>query len=327
MNEELINTLAGIVAASAPLMIASQGELLTERSGVVNLSLDGSILLAAMFAFRVSMDTGRIELGILSAMLVGMLVALVVMSASVFLKVNQVAVGFVLTILCADLSTFLGRNYTGLAAAEVEIPYLAIPVLEDIPVLGPIFFQHNAMVYFSLLLVVFVWWWLYRTGPGLALRALGDKPAAAYVRGTKVQLWRFIYVGLGGALVGLGGAAFSLDVQLGWREDLTLGQGWIALAIVIFGAWKPFRVMAGVFLIVGLRAFALFLQQEAQLDLSIHIINMVPWLLMLLTLMFAASGAVNYVVRILPPSWQGPARQLLRSDPPAALGTAFEKGN
>lgn len=326
MSDELINTLAGIVAASAPLMIASQGELLTERSGVVNLSLDGSILLAAMFAFRVSMDTGSIELGILSAMLVGMLVALVVMSASVFLKVNQVAVGFVLTILCADLSTFLGRDYAGLAAAEVEIPYLAIPVLEGIPILGPIFFQHNAMVYFSLLLVGFVWWWIYRTGPGLGLRALGDKPAAAYVRGTKVQLWRFIYVAVGGALVGLGGAAFSLDVQLGWREDLTLGQGWIALAIVIFGAWKPFRVMAGVFLIVGLRAFALFLQQQQEINLSVHIINMVPWLLMLLTLMFAASGAVNYVVLILPPRWQGPARQLLRSDPPAALGQAFEKG-
>jgi simple sugar transport system permease protein len=325
MNSELINTLAGIVGAAAPLLIASQGELITERAGVVNLSLDGTILLAAMAAFVIAMESGSNELGILAAMLVGMIVALIIIAANVALGVNQIAVGFVLTLLCADLSAYLGRNYTGLAAADVEISAAHVPVLKEIPVLGEIFFQQNLMVYFSILLVVAVWFWIYRTRAGLSLRALGERPSAAYVRGTRVQLGRFIYVAVGGALVGLAGAAYSLDVELGWRENSTLGQGWIALAIVIFGTWKPSRVMLGAYLIVGLRAFALYLQRENQLDLPINIINMTPWLLMLLTLMFVASGFAEYITQLFPERWQTPMRSFLRSDPPAALGRAFEK--
>lgn len=325
MSDQLINTLADVVGTAAPLLIAAQGELITERAGVVNLSLDGTILLSAMTGFAVALETGSPTLGILAAMVVGMIVALIVISTNIALGVNQVAVGFVLTILCADLSTFLGRNYANLPGGEVEIPFQPIPLLEDIPYLGQIFFQHNLLVYFSLLLTVGLWFWIYHTTPGLALRALGERPAAAYVRGTKVQFWRFVYVAIGGALVGLAGAAYSLDVQLGWRENSTAGQGWIALAIVIFGTWKPFRILWGAYLIVGLRAFALELQRQQQLSLPIHIINMTPWLLMLLTLMFAASGVANYLIAFLPQGWQGNARQFLRADPPAALGTAFEK--
>jgi simple sugar transport system permease protein len=325
MNSELINTLAGVVGAAAPLLIAAQGELITERAGVVNLSLDGTILLAAMTAFVIAMESGSNELGILAAMLVGMIVALIIITANVTLGVNQIAVGFVLTLLGADLSAYLGRNYTGLAAAKVEISAAHIPLLKDIPVLGEIFFQQNLMVYFSILLVIAVWFWIYRTRAGLSLRALGERPSAAYVRGTRVQLGRFIYVAIGGALVGMAGAAYSLDVELGWRENSTLGQGWIALAIVIFGTWKPFRVMLGAYLIVGLRAFALYLQRENQLDLPINIINMTPWLLMLLTLMFVASGFAEYIVLLFPERWRASLRSFLRSDPPAALGRAFEK--
>lgn len=325
MNEALINTLAEIVGASAPLLIASQGELITERAGVVNLSLDGTILLSAMAAFAIAIETGSTEVGILAAMLVGMIVALVVITANVVLNVNQIAVGFVLTLLCADLSNFLGQDYTALPGGEVEIPFQPIPLLRDIPIIGEVFFQHNIVVYFSILLVFGVWFWIYRTSPGLSLRALGERPAAAYVRGARVQLARFIYVAVGGSLVGLAGAAYSLDVQLGWRENATLGQGWIALAIVIFGTWKPFRIMLGAYLIVGLRAFALYLQRQETLNLPVHIINMTPWLMMLLTLMFVASGVAEYLVVLLPKGWQRPARRFLRSDPPAALGTAFKR--
>ncbi len=325
MNDQLIRTLASIVGASAPLLIAAQGELITERAGVVNLSLDGRILLSDMTGFAVAMQTGSTEAGILAAMLVGVVIALLVITTNVVLGVNQIAVGFVLTILCADLSTFLGRDYANLPGASVEIPYMPLPLLSDIPYLGRIFFQHNLMVYFSFILVGAVWFWIYRTTAGLSLRALGERPAAAYVRGTRVQLMRFIYVAIGGALVGMAGAAYSLDVQLGWRENSTLGQGWIALAIVIFGTWKPNRILFGAYLIVGLRALALELQRQQQLNLPVHIINMTPWLLMLLTLMFAASGIGDYVVHWLPTQWQASARQFLRADPPAALGTPFER--
>jgi simple sugar transport system permease protein len=252
-----------------------------------------------------------------------MLVALIVIASSVFLKLNQIAVGFVLTLLCADLSTFFGRDYANKPGEE--IPYAPIPLLENIPTVGEILFQHNILIYFSIGLVALVWFWMYHTRPGLSLRGLGEQPRAAYVRGTRVQLWRFVYVAFGGALVGLAGATYSLSVKLGWKENLTLGNGWIALAIVIFGGWRPFYIAFGAYLIVGLRSLALFLQQEDLLGLPIQIINLTPWVLMLLTLMFVTSGLAEYLLVIVPPRWRPAAQRFLRASPPAALGTAFER--
>lgn len=325
MDPALVASLADIVRNAAPLLIASQGELITERAGVVNLSLDGTILLAAMAAFVVSFETENIWLGILVSMMIGMLVALIIIASSVFLKINQIAVGFVLTILCADLSAFLGRDYAGIRGEE--IPFSPIPLLEDIPIVGEIFFQHNIMIYFSLVLVVLMGLWLYHTRYGLLLRGLGERPQASYVRGIRVQAWRFVYVAIGGALVGLAGAAYSLSVKLGWREGLTLGNGWIALAIVIFGAWRPYRILVGAYLIVGLRTVALYLQREDLLGLPVQIINLTPWILMLITLMVVSSEALqDFVVRYVTPGpLKGSVRRFLRSRPPAALGTNFER--
>lgn len=325
MDPILLNTLSDIVRNAAPLLIASQGELLTERAGVVNLSLDGTILLSAMAAFAVAFTTGSIALGILVAIIIGAIVALIVISTSVFLRVDQIAVGFVLTLLCADLSTFLGRDYANKPGQSVNIPSAPIPILKDLPIVGKIFFQHNILIYFSLALVIFIWFWMYHTRYGLALRGLGERPQTAYVRGTPVQLWRFIYVGIGGALVGLAGATYSLSVKLGWNEGLTLGNGWIALAIVIFGAWRPFRILMGAYLIVGLRSLALYLQNEQVLKLPVQIINLTPWILMLATLIFVSSGMAERLLVIFPQRWQPAARRFLRSNPPAALGTHFEK--
>lgn len=323
MDPVLVSTLADIVRGAAPLLIASQGELITERAGVVNLSLDGTILLAAMAAFAVSYDSESVVLGMLVAMVVGMLVALIIIASSVFLRLNQIAVGFILTLLCADLSAFLGRDYANQPGEEV--PYAPIPVLEDIPVIGEVFFQHNILIYFSILLIFIVWFWMYHTRSGLALRGLGERPEAAYVRGIRVQVWRFVYVAIGGALVGLAGATFSLSVKLGWKENLTLGQGWIALAIVIFGAWRPFRIAFGAYLIIGLRSLALYLQKEDLLDLPVQIINMTPWVLMLLTLMFVSSGAAEALLVIFPERWRPAVQRFIRAKPPAALGTNFDK--
>ena len=156
-----------------------------------------------------------------------------------------------LTILCADLAVFLGKPHFNQPGKEM--PHAPIPFLRDIPLLGPVLFDHNILIYFSLLLIVLMWFYIYHTRPGLTLRSIGEQPEAAFVRGTPVNVLRYIYVFIGGSLVGLAGATYSLSVKLGWKEDLS-GEGWIALAIVIFGLWMPTRVALGAYLIVGLRS-------------------------------------------------------------------------
>ncbi len=318
----LESTLSGIIRAAAPIVIAGQGELITERSGVINLSLDGSIMLSAMTAHAVTRTTGSLTYGVLAAMGVGAAMAFIVVFSSIALRLNQVAVGFVLTILGADLAIFLGKPHFNQVGKE--IPHMPIPVLKDIPLLGPVLFNHNILIYLSLILIGAVTFYIYRTRPGLTLRAIGEQPEAAFVRGTPVNTLRYVYTMIGGSLVGLAGATYSLSVKLGWREDLG-GEGWIALAIVIFGLWIPARVALGAFFIVGLRSIAIDLQSSRVIDLPAQIVNMLPWFLMILTLMIATSGVLERVVRWTPERFQPVARRFLRAAPPAALGRAFEK--
>ena len=237
-------------------MIASLGETITERAGVVNLSLDGSLAVAAVTGFAAAWTAqeagvldlpAQIAVGIAAAMLVGALIALLVGFSSIKLRRDQVAVGFVLTLLAAELARFLGADYTRIPGPQIT--RFAIPVLQDIPVLGIVLFQQNVLVYFSYLLMFVIWFWLFRTRGGLALRAIGERPEAAYARGAPVQRLRYWYTFLGGALVGLAGAAYSLNVKPGWSSPPAMqGDGWIALAIVIFGGWHPFRVVLGAYL-------------------------------------------------------------------------------
>jgi simple sugar transport system permease protein len=322
MSSGLESTLRGIIRSAAPIVIAGQGELLTERAGVINLALDGTIMLSAMTAHAVARETGSLPYAVLAAMLVGAAVVLVVVTSSIGLRLNQVAVGFVLTILCADLAIFLGKPHFNQPGKE--IPTVPIPLLEDIPFLGQVLFRHNILIYFSLILTLLVWFYIYRTQPGLTLRSIGEQPEAAFVRGTPVNPLRFAYALLGGALVGLAGATYSLSVKLGWKEDLS-GEGWIALAIVIFGLWVPARVALGAYLIVGLRSIAIDLQDSDVIDLPAQIVNMLPWFLMILTLLFATSGALQKIERFTPERFKPAVRRFLRAAPPRALGTTFEK--
>jgi general nucleoside transport system permease protein len=318
----LESTLRGIIRSAAPIVIAGQGELVTERSGVINLSLDGSIMLSAMTAHVVVRETGSLPTAIAAAMAVGAAIAFIVVFSSIALKLNQVAVGFILTILCADLAIFLGKPHFNQPGKEM--PHTPIPLLEDIPILGPVLFDHNILIYFSLILVVLVWFYLFHTRPGLTLRSVGEQPEAAFVRRTRVQLLRYFYTILGGALVGLAGATYSLSVKLGWKEDLR-GEGWIALAIVIFGLWMPGRVALGAFLIVGLRSVAMDLQDNATIDLPSQIVNMLPWFLMIVTLMVATSGILYKIDKYTPERLKPMVQRFLRAAPPRALGTRFEK--
>lgn len=323
MNDALLNVFNSIVANATPLVIAGLGETITERAGVTNLSLDGSLALSAMLGFVAALATGNIMVGLLVAMLAGALVAFIVAFAGIELKQDQVAVGFVLTLLGADLAQFLGQSYTRIPGPT--IPFVPIPVLGDIPVIGPVFFRHQLLVYFSYILIFATWYWLFRTRPGLAHRAIGERPESAFARGTDVNRLRYVYTILGGALVGLAGAGYSLAVKPGWATPPSMrGDGWIALAIVIFGGWHPFRVVLGAYLFAGLRALSSAIQRSPDVNIPLVLLNGLPWILMILTLVMVSSGAIERLMTVLPRPLQKWSRNILRSDPPAALGTRFE---
>ena len=319
-DSALINDLAGIVRGGAPLVLAAVGETFTERAGVVNLALDGSLTLAALAGFAVGINTQSILLGSLAAMLVGAVVALIVAASSIELKQSQVAVGFVLTLLCRDLAVFLGTSYRG--KPGLPAPNLAIPILADIPVIGPIFFRQDVFTYLSLIAIAAAWFWIFRTKPGLALRSVGERPATAFARGVNVNRLRYMYTALGGALVGLGGAAYTLNVTTKWSDSDISGNGWIALAIVIFGGWYPLRVALGVYLVAALRTLATGWQASG---VPIALLNAIPWLLMVGTLLAVSGPDLDRLLKVLPPGLHPLVRTLLRAKPPAALGTIFEQ--
>jgi len=307
-------TLASIVAAASPLVYAVVGETIAEKAGVINLSLDGSMMLSAMAGFAAAYTTGSVLLGFLVAAVVSMAVALLIAFASIELRLNQIAVGFVLTLLCADLSSFLGDPYVGQRAPGV--PPLPIPGLADIPFLGTVLFKHNLSVYGSFLAIAVGYWFIFRTRRGLELQGVGERPEAAHARGIRVNLSRYIYTVAGGALCGIAGAAYSLHVRLGWRDGLTQNYGWIALAIVIFGGWHPVRAAAGAYLFGALSVLALKLQPHWP-DLA-QILPMTPFVLMILALLLVSQDWSQRLADRLP-RW----RRLLSGDPPSAIGIAF----
>ncbi len=319
-DSTVINDLAGIVRSGAPLVLAAVGETFTERGGVVNLALDGSLMLSALAAFVVAISMQSLILGMVAGIVVGAFIALIVAASSIELKQSQVAVGFILTLLCRDLAIFLGTSYRG--QPGLPAPYVSIPVLQDIPVIGPILFQQDIFTYLSYVAIIVAWFWIFRTKPGLALRSVGERPVTAFARGINVNRIRYLYTALGGALVGLAGAAYTLNVTSKWSDSDITGNGWIALAIVIFGGWYPFRVALGVYLVAGLRTLATGWQASG---VPIAILNAVPWLLMVATLLAVSGSYLDGLLRVLPPGLHPVVRTLLRAKPPAALATIFEQ--
>ncbi len=318
---ELIRVFASIILQSAPLMIAVCGEVITERAGVVNLSLDGTMLMSAMAGFVIALKTDNVWTGFLAAAVVGMIFAFIVAVGSIRLRQSQVAIGFVLTLLGDDLSAFLGQSYS-----RQPGPYITrtgIPILQDIPYIGPILFNQDFVVYFAFAMVGFTWWFMNRTQPGLHLRGAGERPAAAFARGVDVNKLRYIYTILGGALVGIAGAAYSLNVKVGWSDGHIRGYGWIALAIVIFGGWSPLKGALGAILFGATRALATVLQRQFP-EVSVVAFNTLPWLLMIFVLLVSSSDLTERFVAILPRPLRGPMNRFLRVSPPLALGTHFD---
>jgi len=323
MDSQLfIRTLSSVLAQSAPLVFAGIGEAITEKAGVINLSLDGSILLSAMGGFAVAYVTGSATFGVIAAMIIGALVALIIAVASIELCQDQVAIGFVLSLLCTELSSFLGNPFVRKPGPSV--PHLPIPVLSDIPVLGPLFFSHNLLIYASFALVFLAWFWMFRTQSGLRLQGIGERPEAAFARGINVNRMRYAYTILGGALVGAGGAAYSLSVKLGWSHRHTAGNGWIALAIVIFGGWHPVRVAFGAYLFGGLKSMGSILQRVVP-SVPTQVFQTAPFALMLIALLLVTSEALDRVAAYLPPRIRRAVTHALRGSPPESLGTVFSR--
>ncbi len=321
--------LAGVLTAAGPIVFASIGETISERAGVINLSMNGTILLSAMGGFAVALASKSLLLGFLAGAVIGGLVALVVAFSSITLKQSQVAVGFVLALLCRDLAYFLGNPIMGERGPSLTIAPL--PLLKDIPYAGILLFRQDIMTYLSFLLIIAAWLFIFRTRPGLVLRGIGERPAAAFVRGAPVNRLRYLYTVAGGAIAGLAGPMYSLSVKAGWKGTISGldGIGWIVLAITIFGGWNPLRAAFGAYLFAFLQWLGLVLQ-PALPGIPSQVLQVAPFPLMILTLLLVNMGNAEWVTRILnalPDSLRRAILKLLRAvnaTPPSSLGTPFD---
>lgn len=242
-----IAILASGIIAGTPILLAALGEMLSELSGVLNLGVEGMMLAGAVCGFMVALNTGDPWWGLLAAVIAGGLMALIHAFLTITLRANQVVSGLALTIFGTGLSGYIGKSLIGLPLPVTFRPVI-IPVLSDIPVLGPILFQHDVLVYLSYALVALLWFFLFRTKKGLELRSVGENPGAADLAGINVFRMRYVFVIAGGMLAGLAGAYLSLAYAPSWLENMTAGRGWIAVALVIFATWHPGKALLGSFL-------------------------------------------------------------------------------
>ncbi len=287
----VISVLAAAVAAGTAILFACLGELITERAGVLNLGIEGIMLMGALAGVGGCVWSGSAWVGAAAALLAGAAMAAIHALLCVGLRANQVVSGLALTIFGAGLSAFLGRDIVGVPPPS-SFRRVNIPVLAETPVLGRILFQQSALVYISIPLVVCLWWYIFRTRAGLRLRSIGERPEAADAMGIDVARLRAIYVIAGGSLAGLGGAALSLGTNPGWTEGMTAGRGWIAVALVIFAAWNPVRAAAGAYLFGGVEA-GQFRLQTAGVDLSPFFLSMLPYLFTILVLVLSTREATR----------------------------------
>jgi simple sugar transport system permease protein len=271
----VIAFLASTAGAATPLVLASSGELLAERSGVINLGLEGMMLVGAVAGFSATLHSGSNVLGLAAALLAGAAMALVFAFLVLALQTNQVATGLALTLFGSGLSAFLGRGLVGQTVAPM--PPLALPVLSDLPFVGPLLFRFDAMVYASLALVAVLGWLLAHTRLGLLIRAVGEAPQNAHAIGMPVIRLRYATVLAGGALAGLAGAYLSLALTPMWVEGMTAGRGWIALAQVVFATWKPRGLLLGAYLFGGVTVLQ-FHGQGIGLAVPSEFLSMLPYL-------------------------------------------------
>jgi simple sugar transport system permease protein len=284
----LVAVLLTVISAATPLLLAALGELVVERSGVLNLGVEGMMLAGAVVAFAVTVSTGSHTLGVVGGALGGMALACIFAVLTLSLMANQVATGLALTIFGIGLSALVGASFVGIPVAP--LPELDLPVLSDLPVLGPLLFSHDALIYLSIALTVAVAWFLRRARAGLILRAVGENQDSAHALGYPVIRIRYLAVLFGGLCAGLGGAFLSLSYTPMWAEGMTAGRGWIALALVVFAAWRPWRVLLGAYLFGGVTILQLYAQSAGELGLPSQVFSMLPYLATILVLTIISAG-------------------------------------
>ena len=262
--------------SSMAVLFATIGEVFTERSGVLNLGVEGVMLMGALSGFATAYGTQSLALGMVAAMLVGGGLSLVHALFTITVRANQVVCGLALTAVGMGLSSFLGRPLIGRVGARFSA--WPIPLLSDVPVLGSALFNQATPVYLAYALVPAVWFFLFHTRAGLNLRSVGENPAAADSAGIPVLATRYVWTAFGGMMAGLGGAYLSLAYTPGWKENMTSGQGWIAIAMVIFGLWNPWRAALGALLFGGVNAVQFTLEANQITLVPSYILRMLPYL-------------------------------------------------
>jgi len=305
METIIISTLIRTLVAGTPLLLGTLGEIVTERSGVLNLGVEGMMAIGAMTAFAVTLTSGSPWLGLLAAVAAGTLAAGIHAFVSVTLRANQVVSGLALTMLGLGVSGLFGKPFIGRPLPS-KLSALPIPGLSDIPVVGRILFSQDPLFYLAVILGILLWILLSRTRWGIEIRSVGENPAAAEVQGIGVARIRYLCVLLGGALAGMGGAHLSLVYSKSWTEGLTGGRGWIVIALTIFALWNPLRAFLGAFLFGCIFVLQYLLQP---IGVPPNLLAMMPYLATLAVLL--AGGLRKDHRRLLAP---------------AKLGEAYTKG-
>jgi len=310
MSSELLTSiLFATLIAGTPLVIVALGELVTEKSGMLNLGAEGMMSVGAVAAFVVAHGSGSTWLGVAAGAAAGMTLALVFGIITIHLMANQVATGLAIAIFGVGLAAFLGKPYESLVLESVQP--LAIPFLSELPVIGKAIFQQQSLVYGSWILFLGVAWFLYRSRAGLVLKAVGESPRSAHAVGISVFKVRYLAVLFGGAMAGLGGAFLSVFHTPMWTEGMVAGKGWIALALVVFATWRPFRVLIGAYLFGGVLISQLFVQSSTlQVNIPSQFLSALPYIATILVLVLISRNL-----------------QMIRLNSPASLGKPFLKEN
>ncbi|MFN3845046.1 MAG: ABC transporter permease [Paracoccaceae bacterium] len=279
--------IASLMVASVPIILAAIGELVVERAGVLNLGVEGMMIMGAVCGFIMAVQTGSAVMGFVGGALGGAALSLIFALLTQVLLANQVASGLALTLFGLGLSSLLGQSFVGIRPpATGSVPF---GPLADIPFVGRVLFSHDWVVYLSIGLVAIAWWVLKATRLGLVLRAVGENHDAAHALGYKVRKIRVLAILFGGAMAGLGGAYISLVRVPQWTDGITSGAGWIALAIVVFAAWRPWRALVGAYLFGGISVLQLNLQ-AAGARIPVEYLSMSPYLITILVLVIMSSG-------------------------------------
>jgi simple sugar transport system permease protein len=281
----LVPVLAAAVRSGTPILFAALGEIYAERSGILNLGVEGLMLVGALSGFTVGYFTQNLWLGFIAAIFLGGLLSLIHAFLSITLKVNQIVSGLALVVLGSGLSNFFGKKMIGIPGKS--FPKIMVPILSKIPWVGPVLFQHDILVYITYFLVPIMWFILYKTKTGISIRAVGQNPRAADAMGVNVYLVRYLTTFVGGSLAGAGGAYLSLAYAPFWVDNMSAGRGWIAIALTIFALWDPIKVMFGAYLFGGIQALQLRLQ-AAGTNIPSAILLMQPYIFTLIILIIAA---------------------------------------